>query len=127
MRSGGFLRSVSRAAPALPASVLAFLLTALALALAGCGKGDSAAARSPAEKGRTLYSLHCTACHNPDPARDGALGPSVMGSDLDLLRARIIQGDYPAGYTPKRPTRIMQKLPLSEEDVKALHAYLNGL
>jgi mono/diheme cytochrome c family protein len=107
----------ARVSPALP-------LAAVALLLAACGKQE---ARSDAEKGRTLYSLHCIACHHPDPSRDGPLGPAVQGSGLELLEARIIRGDYPPGYTPKRPTRIMQKLPMSQEDVKALHAFLNGL
>jgi mono/diheme cytochrome c family protein len=102
------------------------VLTAL-LALAsitGCGEGKP---RTEAEKGRTLYSLHCTACHNPDPSKDGSLGPAVKGSSLDLLIARVTRGEYPPGYTPKRQTHIMQKLPLTVDEVKSLHAYLNSL
>ena len=109
---------LSLAAPILLA-VAGFLL------LAGCGSKEDT--RTEAQKGRTLYSLHCTACHNPNPAKDGALGPAVQGSSLDLLIARIIRGEYHPGYTPKRATHVMQKLPLTEEDVKALHAYLNSL
>jgi mono/diheme cytochrome c family protein len=93
--------------------------------LAGCKR--EADTRSAADKGRTLYSLHCIACHNVNPAKDGSLGPALQGSSLDLLLARILRAEYPPGYTPKRATRIMQKLPLSEEEVKSLHAYLNSL
>jgi mono/diheme cytochrome c family protein len=99
-------------------------MAALSL-LSACGKREDT--RTAAQKGRTLYSLHCVACHNPNPAKDGPLGPAVQGSSLDLLIARVLQGDYPPGYAPKRPTRIMQKLPMREEDVQALHAYLNSL
>ena len=100
------------------------LIAMVALLLAACGKQE---ARSDAEKGQTLYTLHCTSCHNPDPSRDGTLGPAVKGSSLELLEARVLHGEYPPGYTPKRPTRIMQKLPLTAEDIGALHAFLNGL
>jgi mono/diheme cytochrome c family protein len=102
----------------------AVLAALLIPGLFGCGKKEE---RTAAQKGRTLYSLHCISCHNPDPAKDGSLGPAVAGSSLDLLLARIHRGEYPPGYAPKRSTRIMQKLPLSEEEVQALHAYLNGL
>lgn len=101
------------------------LIATVSLLLSACGGKQEA--RSDAEKGRTLYTLHCVACHNPDPSRDGSLGPAVKGSSLELLEARVLHAEYPPGYTPKRPTRIMQKLPLSSEDVAALHAFLNGL
>ena len=105
-------------------SVLAILL---ALGLTACGQKEEKGARTDAQKGRTLYSLHCTACHNPDPSKDGSLGPALAGSSLDLLLARVIRGEYPPGYSPKRSTHIMQKLPMSEEEVKSLHAFLNNL
>jgi mono/diheme cytochrome c family protein len=100
-------------------------LASAALLVVACGGKKEA--RSDAEKGQTLYTLHCVTCHNPDPSRDGTLGPAVKGSSLELLEARVLHGEYPPGYTPKRPTRIMQKLPLTAEDLGALHAYLNGL
>ena len=99
------------------------LLAALAL-LAGCGKS---APRTEAQQGQTIYSLHCTACHNPNPKQDGSLGPALAGSSLDMLLARVMRGEYPPGYAPKRSTHIMQPLPLTEEEVKSLHAYLNSL
>lgn len=101
------------------------LAAAVSLLLAACGGKQET--RSDAEKGRTLYTLHCVTCHNPDPSRDGTLGPAVKGSSLELLEARVLHAEYPPGYTPKRPTRIMQKLPLTPEDLTALHAFLNGL
>ena len=90
-----------------------------------CNKKDAANA-DPVSTGRTLYALHCTACHNPDPTRDGSLGPAIKGSALELIQARVMRGEYPPGYTPKRATHIMMKLPLGEAEVEALHAFLNA-
>lgn len=107
-----------------PVLILAALALFAAGLLAACGKEET---RTEADKGRTLYSLHCTACHNVDPSKDGSLGPALKGSSLDLLIARVTRGEYPPGYSPKRSTHIMQKLPLTEDEVKSLHAYLNSL
>ena len=128
MRSTGSFLSVSTSAAALKGAALKvfFVLVMLVpMVLAGCGKQEDT--RTEAQKGRTIYSLHCISCHNPNPAKDGSLGPALQGSSLELLTARVIHGEYPPGYTPKRPTHIMQKLPLTEDEVKALHAYLNSL
>ena len=103
----------------------AVLLALLTLGLTACGRKEDT--RTAAQKGQTLYTLHCIACHNPNPAKDGSLGPALAGSSLDLLVARVTRGEYPPGYTPKRSTHIMQKLPLTEEEVQVLHAYLNSL
>jgi mono/diheme cytochrome c family protein len=83
--------------------------------------GDPAVA-----EGRSLYLSHCIACHSADPARDGSLGPALKGSSLALLEARVLRGEYPPGYTPKRNTRIMVRLPLTEEDVANIHKFLNA-
>lgn len=77
-------------------------------------------------RGRTLYAAHCMACHNSNPARPGALGPEVIGASLELLEARVLRASYPAGYTPKRKTAQMAKLPHLAPDLPALHAYLNS-
>jgi mono/diheme cytochrome c family protein len=77
------------------------------------------------ESGRKAYVKHCIACHHADPKIDGALGPAVFGSSRELLERRIVHGDYPQGYTPKRPTRSMVAMPHVKSDIEALHAYLN--
>jgi mono/diheme cytochrome c family protein len=82
--------------------------------------------RSETAQGEVLYATHCTACHNRNPDKDGSLGPAIKGSSLELVQARVLHGAYPPGYSPKRPTHIMQQLPLTEEDVQAIHAYLNS-
>jgi len=81
---------------------------------------------SPVEQGRKLYATHCIACHNMNPKLDGAVGPATFAPSLELLQRRILHGDYPAGYTPKRATHIMPVLPFMKDDIPALHAYLNN-
>jgi mono/diheme cytochrome c family protein len=108
----------------LPAFRLAALLAAGLLASA-CNKGG-APSSDQAARGRILYSTSCIACHNADPSKDGTLGPAISGSSLELLQARVLRAEYPPGYTPKRATKLMVKLPLTEPDVAALHAFLNS-
>jgi hypothetical protein len=59
-----------------------------------------------------------------NPAQDGALGPAVAGASMELLEARILRGEYPEGYTPKRPSKIMVPLPHLEPKLPELAAYL---
>ena len=79
------------------------------------------------EKGRALYQSVCITCHNPNPTQNGVLGPSVAGSSLELLEARVVNASYPPGYTPKRSTKSMAALPHLKNDLPALYAYLNNL
>ena len=107
------------------------LLMAFAL---GCESKEDKKEPSPAQlqqaklydRGRSVYFSRCIACHHSDPKKDGAIGPAVWGSSLELLRARVIYGNYPAGYKPKRPTQVMVALPHLKNDVDALHEYLNS-
>lgn len=96
--------------------------------------GDASAA-APAETrsqeeliaaGRSVYNANCIACHAIDPTVDGALGPAVAGSSLELLRARVVHGTYPEGYEPKRPSRVMVPLPHLEPKLPELAAYLQS-
>jgi mono/diheme cytochrome c family protein len=99
------------------------LLAAIVLAaVAGCsGQG----APSPeAERGRQVYLAQCTSCHSADPAQNGPLGPAVKGSTRELLEARVLRGVYPAGYTPKRPSAVMQPMPHLAPSLDDLAAYL---
>ncbi len=90
-----------------------------------CNKKD-ANADPKAMRGRVVFAANCIACHNANPSLDGTLGPAIKGSSLELLQARVLHGEYPPGYSPKRTTRIMQKLPLTEANVADLHAFLNA-
>ena len=90
--------------------------------LAGCSPGP---ALSPeAERGRHVYASQCTSCHSSDPAQNGPLGPAVKGSSRELVEARVVRGTYPPGYTPKRPSAIMQPMPNLAGSVDDLTAYL---
>ena len=94
-----------------------------AFALGGCGESPT---RSPlAERGRQTYLAHCTACHNVDPSQPGPVGPSVKGASRELVEAKVLNGKYPPGYTPKRPTKIMVPIPAVAPDVSALAEYLH--
>jgi mono/diheme cytochrome c family protein len=77
------------------------------------------------ERGRTIYQTQCTACHNSDPHKSGAIGPSIFGSSRALLEARIMRAEYPVGYKPKRETRQMAAFPYLRGELDSLTAYLN--
>jgi mono/diheme cytochrome c family protein len=95
---------------------------ALAAALAGCSQ--EAPLSAEAARGRQVYQAHCLACHNADPAQNGAVGPAIRGSSTELLRAKVLEGTYPPGYAPKRPTKVMQPMPQVAADIPALAEYL---
>jgi mono/diheme cytochrome c family protein len=98
-------------------------VAALALAVAVGGCTESGLSPS-AERGRQIYLAQCTACHNTDPSQPGTIGPPVKGSSRDLLEAKILQGTYPSGYTPKRPTKVMVPMPQVAPELAALADYL---
>lgn len=102
------------------------LAAALTLStLAACSQGGEAGSSgSESELGRRVYRNICTACHNADPTRDGSLGPAVAGSSRELLEGMIVTGEYPPGYTPKRPTQAMPRYPHLEPHLDALAVYL---
>ena len=104
--------------------------------MTACSKQDTLASPTPEEtpqaslqalkiRGDQVYHAYCIACHNVDPSKEGTLGPALQGSSEELLTARVIKGDYPPGYTPKRTTKMMMVLPHVQPDIPALHAYLN--
>jgi mono/diheme cytochrome c family protein len=86
--------------------------------------GGAVATAGSAEKGKQIWLGQCIACHNPDPAKDGALGPAVKGSSRELLEARVVRGEYPLGYAPKRPTKVMPPRPDLAPSIPDLAAYL---
>ena len=96
-------------------------LLAVALAVAGCGPERLSPS---AERGRQVYLSQCTACHATDPARPGPIGPPVKGSSKELLEAKVLRGEYPPGYRPKRATRIMPPQTQVAGDIQALADYL---
>jgi mono/diheme cytochrome c family protein len=92
------------------------------VAVAGC---SGPTGLSPeAERGRQAYLAYCSSCHAADPAQNGPLGPAVKGSRKELLEARVLRGGYPPGYTPKRPSAVMQPMPHVAGSLDDLAAYL---
>ena len=77
--------------------------------------------------GRSAYNANCTACHSMNPAQDGALGPAVAGASEELLYARVMRGEYPPNYAPKRNSRVMVPLPHLERQIPVLADYLGSL
>lgn len=75
-------------------------------------------------RGRSVYVTNCVVCHNPDPTKDGNVGPATHGASVDLLRARLMEAGYPPGHTPKRTTKLMPRQPHLAKDIEALHAFL---
>jgi mono/diheme cytochrome c family protein len=100
------------------------VLAALLLAVSAAGCSGQGTLSPEAERGRQAYVAHCTSCHSVDPAQNGPLGPAVKGSSRGLLEARVLRGVYPPGYTPKRPSAVMQPMPHVAGSLDDLAAYL---
>ena len=102
--------------------------SASAPALAGTAPVEPVATAPPprgaTDKGKQVWLGQCVACHNPDPAKDGPLGPAVKGASRELLEARVVKGTYPPGYTPKRPSKVMPARPDLAPSIPDLAAYL---
>ena len=108
------------------------ILAALASILIGvvivsACKKQAEAPKSPYQRGKTVYMARCIACHNVNPREVGSLGSAVFGSSRELLEVRVLRGEYPPGYTPKKNSKLMPPMPELADDIAALHAYLNDL
>ncbi len=123
----------------LPNLAVAYRLTLIVLVIVfilmsvftGCQRTtppqDTPSSTSPsADHGRVIYQTQCIACHNSNPHKPGSIGPDIFGSSKELLQARILKGDYPPGYQPKRSTHNMAALPHLKDEIDSLHAYLNS-
>ncbi len=105
----------------------------------GAGRGQGRGGRPPVfpaqqrppgdpaliERGKTLYSVTCSACHGVD-LRGGQLGgPNLLRSQLILndqqgeLILPVVKGS--------RAEKGMPPLPLSEDDVKAVAEYIHSV
>jgi len=111
---------------------VAFLPRALAVTIAflpaACGPGKPPAGSTPeqvaAERGRRVYSVTCTTCHNPDPSKPGAIGPAIRGSSRALIEARVLRAGYPPGYEPQRKSKLMPAMPHLAGSIDDLAAFL---
>ncbi len=98
---------------------------AACLALVACSEGGGEP--DLVTQGERVYQNVCIACHSADPSRDGALGPAIAGASRELLEARVLRGEYPPGYQPKRASAAMPSFPYLEDDIPALEAYLASI
>jgi len=107
---------------------LILLAVVAALASFGCSGGEPADEQAAlVKRGKVVYETNCTACHSPDPRRDGPVGPANACSSGELLAAKVLRNAYPPGYAPKRDTLAMAPLPHLEKELPALEAYLGSL
>lgn len=128
---------------------LASWTAALALTLAACQGGDEAPppgaagetadtggaaapsdpavpARGDAARGREIYGNICSTCHGSSPTEAGTVGPAIAGSPPELVEAKVLRGEYPPGYTPKRGSRAMPPMPFLEDHLPDIVAYLQA-
>jgi mono/diheme cytochrome c family protein len=100
----------------------------ICLLLSACGEDSkpkaNAAQGAEVTRGKRVYIAYCTSCHNFDPAKDGPIGPAIKGSTEPLLEAKVVRGNYPAGYKPKRDTSIMPSQPALKPSIPDLAIYL---
>lgn len=81
---------------------------------------------SEANTGRALYQARCTSCHNVNPTKPGNIGPDLAGSSLELITLKTQKREYPKGYKPKRKTKVMPKIVLTEKQLESLFRYVNS-
>ena len=96
----------------------------IAIAALACG-GESEEFDDPAAaRGAKIYRNICLVCHNADPNQAGALGPAIAGASRELLQAKVLRGEYPAGYTPQRNTKQMPQFNYLESNLDDIAAFL---
>jgi len=77
-----------------------------------------------AQDSKALYQSKCIRCHNADPSKKGSIGPDIADASLELITVRTQKKGYPVGYTPKRKSKVMPIIKLTEAELKALHGYI---
>src|SRR5438445_10410760 len=109
-------------------TTILLLTGAFTLLVSACSKESDKPARAAKnadwERGRAVFLANCVACHNPDPSKDGPIGPAIKGSSKELLEARVVSTSYPPNYKPKRNTKIMPQFPFLKSEIPYLAAYL---
>lgn len=100
-----------------------FVLAALVVATACSGDTDSS--QEPAAvRGELIYRNICVVCHNADPNQQGILGPAIIGATRAVLEAKVLRGEYPAGYAPARDTHQMPQFEYLEPNLDDIEAFL---
>ncbi len=78
------------------------------------------------KKGRMVYLANCVSCHNNNPKKLGSIGPEIYGVSIDVLTKKIVSGEYPENYKPKRTSKIMPSMPHLNKEIPNLHAFINS-
>ena len=83
------------------------------------------------DKGKRLYMANCIQCHNRDPNLKGSLGPELIDAPLEVMTSKVMTGLYPAvlpaGFVPKRKSKAMKKIPKLQNDIPAIHAWVQSV
>ena len=87
---------------------------------------NSATLTNDIEKGRMVYFANCVSCHNNNPKKPGSIGPVVYGVPIDVLTQKIVSGEYPENYRPKRTSKIMPLMPHLNSEISNLYAFINS-
>jgi len=99
-------------------------LALLAIVTMACA-GESEEPSDPAAaRGEKIYRNICVVCHHANPIQDGPLGPAIAGASRELLEAKLLRGEYPAGYTPQRDTQQMPRFEYLEPTLDDIAAFL---
>jgi mono/diheme cytochrome c family protein len=100
-------------------------IAAIGLLALACSPGNERPLSDLAREGEKVYQNVCIACHNGNANLDGALGPANAGASAELLAAKVLRGEYPPGYVPKRPgSNTMPRFEYLADQIPALAAYL---
>jgi hypothetical protein len=98
---------------------------AVAALLTICGCPPRNVNEDPAvARGRRAYLATCIACPHVDPTHDGAIGPALKGAASSLLASKVLKGEYPAGHTAKRASKLMPPQPALADSIDDLAAFL---
>ena len=101
-----------------------FGLALIAIVVMACA-GESEESGDPAvARGEKIYRNICVVCHNADPNQPGLVGPANASASRELLEAKLLRGEYPAGYTPKRSTAQMPRFEFLEPNLDDIAAFL---
>lgn len=83
------------------------------------------------DTGRRLYLANCISCHNKDPNIKGAIGPEMVDAPLEIMTVKVMTGKYPdklpAGFVPKRKTKLMRPIKKLQKDIPSIHAYVQSV
>lgn len=83
------------------------------------------------DQGRKAYLSNCISCHNKDPNLKGSLGPEVTNVPIEVFKHKILTGKYPdqfpAGFKPRRNSKVMRPIPRVEKDIEAIHHWIKSM